>query len=110
MNPEEIDPDEHQGTPSDVPTAKVDQELELNDDGELILPDYLVGYVGDFTIRTPNVTGEMETSEHGLGETSDLLGSVPEAGDWHGDLEAGMMAISTDEHPEKVFRITDGDQ
>jgi len=107
MDPEEVPNPDEGGTDPEVPTATVDDTLVV-EDGELILPDYLVGYVGDFTIRSPNATGKMDTTEHGLGETSSLLGVVPEDGDYHSDLEAGMLAIQTEEHPEKVFRIVEG--
>jgi hypothetical protein len=108
MKPEEPPSPDEYGTDTEVPTATPDDTLVV-EDGELILPDYLVGYIGQFTIRTPSVTGEMETTEHGPGETSGVLGAVPEGGDHHADLEAGMMAIETEEHPEKVFRIEEGD-
>jgi hypothetical protein len=105
-------PDEEpevEGTPDTVPTKTPDAELELTDDG-IEMPEFLRGYVGDITMRTPNVTGEFETSELGMPdeEVADVIfAEMPEEGDYHGDLEAGMMALSTDDTPETVFEIID---
>lgn len=104
--PDEVDPD---GTPETVPTKTPDAELRLTDDG-IEMPEFLKGYTGDFTARTPTVTGEFESSEHGLPETEfwdGIIAIYPESGDWHGDLEAGMMGLSTPEHRETVYRIID---
>jgi len=101
-----VDPD---GTPDSVPTKTPDKDLRLTDDG-LEMPDFLKGYVGEFTIRTPNVTGDLETSDAGMpeGDFSDgVIDVYPEGGDYHGDLEEGMLAISTDEHGETVYEVVD---
>lgn len=105
-------PDEElevEGTPDTVPTKTPDAELELTDEG-IEMPEFLRGYVGDITMRTPNVTGEFETSEAGMPDedvVDTIFAEMPEAGDYHADLEAGMMALSTEETPETVFQIID---
>jgi hypothetical protein len=104
--PEDFDED---GTPASVPTKEPDATLALTDEG-IEMPEFLRGYVGDFTIRTPNVTGELETTESGLpdAEVSDTIFAVyPNSGDYHGDLREGLLAISTPGHPETVFEIDD---
>lgn len=104
--PEEVCPD---GTPDDVPTKSPDAELRLTDEG-LEMPAFLQGYTGEFTIRTPSVTGEFETAADGLptGEFWDgIIAVYPDAGDWHGDLREGLMGISTETHRETVFEIID---
>jgi len=104
--PDEV---EAEGTPDTVPTKTPDAELRLTDDG-IEMPEFLKGYSGEITMRTPNVTGEFETSDAGLPETEfwdGIIAECPEAGDWHGDLEAGMMGLSTPDHCETVYRIID---
>jgi len=101
--------DEDEGTPNDVPTKSPDAELRLTDDG-LEMPAFLKGYVGEFRMRTPSLTGEFETTDSGL-PTDDfyngIIAACPESGDYHGDLEAGMMGLSTDDRRETVYRIID---
>ena len=97
------------GVPDDVPTKEPDAELRLTDDG-LEMPGFLKGHVGDFTIRTPSATGEFETTDAGLPTDEYYDGAIsayPDGGDYHGDLRAGLMAISTDQHPETVYEIVD---
>lgn len=104
--PEQI---EAEGTPDDVPVKEPDADLRLTDEG-LEMPEFLKGYVGEFTMRTANVTGEFETSDAGLPESEfydGLIAVYPEDGDYHGDLTAGLMGISTTEHRETVYRIVD---
>lgn len=55
--PEEVMPE---GTPDSVPTKTPDAELRLTDEG-LEMPEFLKGYTGTFTMRTPSITGEFET-------------------------------------------------
>jgi len=100
---------EVEGTPDTVPTKTPDSELKLTDEG-IEMPEFLRGYVGDITMRTPNVTGEFETSEAGMPDedvVDTIFAEMPEGGDYHADLEAGMMALSTEETPETVFEIVD---
>jgi len=104
--PEDI---EQEGTPSDVPTKQPDDELKLTDDG-LEMPKFLKGYVGEFEIRTPNITGELETSDAGLPEDDyfdGMIAAYPNEGDYHGDLREGLLAISTDTRRETVYEIID---
>ena len=104
--PDEI---EKEGTPDSVPEKQPDAALRLTDEG-ITMPEFLKGYVGDFTIRTPNVTGELETSDEGMptGDVYDgILAMYPESGDYHGDLREGLLAISTPKHPETVFEVID---
>jgi hypothetical protein len=81
-------------------------ELELRDDG-LEIPEELVGYVGTFQIRTPNVDGDLETTDAGLPEFLPTLGSMTEAGDWNEDIEAGEIAFSAPGFSERKFAIVD---
>jgi hypothetical protein len=109
MSADERPKEEPTATPDrDQPTSP-DATLRLTDDG-LELPEVLKGYVGEFQIRTPKVTGTFETTDAGLpdGDFYDgVIAVFPDAGAYHGDLDAGMMAISTDEHRETVYEIID---
>lgn len=104
--PEDV---ETEGTPADVPTKEPDATLKLTDDG-LEMPEFLKGFVGEFTIRTPNVTGELETTDTGLPEEDHFDGVIaayPEDGDYHGDLREGLMGLSTTDRRETVYEIVD---
>jgi hypothetical protein len=109
MSADERPDGESTGTPDrDQPTSP-DATLRLTDAG-LELPRVLRGYVGEFQIRTPKVTGTFETTDAGLpdGDFYDgVIAVYPGRGTCHGDLDAGMMAISTDEHRETVYEIID---
>ena len=97
------------GTLDRVQTTSPDATLRLTDAG-LELPEVLTGYVGQFQIRTPRQTGTFETTDAGLpdGDFYDgVIAVYPGRGTRHGDLDAGMMAISTDEHGETVYEIID---
>jgi len=98
-----------EGTPDSIPTKEPDAALYLTDDG-ITMPEFLKGYVGEFTIRTPNVTGELETSDEGM-PTDDVYDGIfakyPKEGDYHGDLREGLLAISTPRTPETVFEVID---
>jgi len=86
-----------------------DAALRLTDDG-LEMPEFLKGYVGTFQIRTPRRTGTFETTDAGLPDVDFYDGVIavyPGRGTCHGDLDAGMMAISTAEHRETVYEIID---
>ncbi len=108
MNPP--DPDEAfepEGEPG--PVREPDDTLRLTDNG-LEMPDFLQGFVGEFTVRTPSLTGEFETTTHGLPESDfydGIIAVYPESGDFHGDLEEGMLAISIPEHREMIYEIDD---
>lgn len=104
--PDDVDPD---GTPATIPTKEPDATLRLTDDG-IEMPEFLKGHVGEFTIRTPNITGDFETTDSGLPEDDvwdGVIAGYPNDGDYHGDLREGLMGISTDEHRETVFEIVD---
>lgn len=105
----EIPDEEPEGTPDDTPTKTPDDELRLTDDG-LEMPVFLRGYVGSFTIRTPQITGDFETTDSGLPEDEfydGVIATYPEDGDYHGDLREGLLAISTPRHTETVYEIHD---
>ena len=100
---------ENDGTPDSLPTKEPDATLKLTDDG-LEMPDFLKGYVGSFQIRTPNLTGEYDTTDAGLPTDEywdGIIAAYPEEGEYHGDLREGLMAISTDDHRETVYEIVD---
>ena len=109
MSTDELPEEVPEGTPQSVPVKSPDATLRLTDDG-LEMPEFLKGYVGTFQIRTPKVTGGFETTDSGLPDAEfydGVIAAYPEAGDYHGDLEAGLMGISTDEHRETVYEIID---
>lgn len=100
---------EDKGTPADVPDKEPDATLKLTDDG-LEMPEFLKGYVGEFEIRTPSITGKLETEAVGLPEDDYFDGIIavrPSDGDYHGDLREGLLAISTTDHRETVYEIID---
>lgn len=101
--------EEPDGTPADVPTKTPDGALRLTDDG-LEMPVFLRGYVGEFTMRTPSVTGDFETTTSGLPDEPFYDGPIaayPEAGEYHGDLREGLLAFSTPTHGETVYEVQD---
>jgi hypothetical protein len=81
-------------------------ELELRDEG-LEIPEELVGFVGEFQIRTPNVDGSLETTPGGLPEFLSVLGAMTGAGDYNEDIAAGEISFATPEFPERKYRIID---
>lgn len=108
----EESPDEGELIPDggEVKTAEPDETLRLTDEG-IEMPDMLRGYVGSFTLRTADITGDFETTESGLPDTDYFDGVIavyPEDdGDYNPHLEEGLMSLETDEHPERVFRVVD---
>jgi hypothetical protein len=83
-----------------------DGTLVLDDDG-LHLPDWLVGYVGTFTVETPSITMRPTTTDRGLSEVSSILGAYPDDGDWNDHLEAGQIGLSTPGHEERIYDLDD---
>jgi hypothetical protein len=81
-------------------------ELELRDEG-LEIPEELIGFVGEFQIRTPNVDGDLETAPGGLPEFLPVLGAMPAAGDYNEDIEAGEISFAAPGFSERKYRITD---
>lgn len=55
----------------------------------------------------PNVDGTLTTTDHGMGEHSEVLGAVPEAGTYNDDLEEGQLALSHSGHEEVVYQVVD---
>lgn len=94
----------------DDDTVQPDGTLRLTDEG-IQMPDFLKGHVGSFTIRTADVTGELQTTEHGLPETDFYDGVIAiypdDDGEYNPDLGPGLMAIETPQHGEDVFEIID---
>lgn len=83
-----------------------DGTLVLDDDG-LHLPDWLVGYVGTFTVETPSITMRPTTTDRGLSKVNSTLGVYPDDGDWNERLEAGQIALSTPGHEEQICDLDD---
>lgn len=85
------------------------ETLRLTDDG-IELPDFLRGYSGSFTMRTPAVTGEIETSAGGLPDVTFYDGPLavyPSDGEYNDDLSSGEMAFATPPDGETIYRIVD---
>ena len=91
-------------------TATPDETLRLTDDG-MEMPTMLRGYVGSFTLRTADVTGDITTTPGGLPDTDfydGVLAVYPDDdGDYNPHLEAGLLSFETSDHPERVFEIRD---
>jgi len=105
----DVQGEEDRGTAETVPEKTPDATLRLTDDG-IEMPEFLKGFIGEFKIRTPNVTGEFETTPDGLPDEEyydGVIAAYPEAGDYHSDLTEGVMAISTEDHPEAVYQVLD---
>lgn len=86
-------------------TVDPDGTLVLDDEG-LHLPDWLVGFVGTFTVETPTITIRPTTTDHGLGEVSDLIAAYPKAGTWNERLTEGQIALKAAGR-ERVYEIDD---
>lgn len=100
---------EEEGASDQLPTKTPDAKLRLTDKG-IEMPEILKGHVGEFKIRTPNITGEYETTDAGLPEDEYYDGAIaalPGGGDYHGDLEGNMMAVSVPREPEAVYEVID---
>lgn len=105
----ELPDEEPEGTPDDAPTKTPDDQLRLTDDG-IEMPAFLRGYVGEFTMRTPQITGDFETTDSGLPDEQFYdgpLAAYPDDGTYHGDLREGLLAFSTPTHGETVYEILD---
>lgn len=79
-------------------------------DGGIEMPDMLRGYQGQFEIRTPNITGQMNTTEEGLPDTDFYDGPIaayPNAGDYNEHINEGEMVIQARGHPDTKFTIVD---
>lgn len=83
--------------------------LELTDEG-IEMPERLKGYVGQFEIKTPNVTAQFNTTEKGLttDDYSDAVwGVYPDGGDYHDELDEGEMIIQARGYSAKKYRVID---
>ena len=87
-----------------------DATLRLTDDG-LELPTFLRGHVGAFTLRTADITGEFQTTDHGLPDTEfydGVLAAYPDDdGEHNPHLRAGLLSFETPDHHEVVFEVHD---
>lgn len=85
-------------------------KLRLTDDG-LEMPEMLRGYKGQFEVRTPQITAQLNTSEEGLPDTDfydDVFAVYPEAGDYNDHIEEGQMVVSVRGGvPDTKFEIVD---
>jgi len=86
-------------------------ELRLTDEG-IEMPEMLKGYVGQFEIKTNNITAQMNTTEAGLPEDdiSDVVwatypGSAD--GDYNNDIEHGEMVVQARGYPATKFSVID---
>lgn len=90
--------------------AAPDETLRLTDEG-LEMPEMLRGYVGSFKVRTADITGEIQTTEHGLPDEEfyeGVLSVYPDDdGNYNPHLESGLMSFETADNPERVFEIVD---
>lgn len=82
------------------------ETLHITEEG-LELPDWLQGHVGSFSLKTPNVDGDLETTEHGLGTHNQVLASVPEPGDYNEELDEGQLALRKPGYPWRVYQVVD---
>lgn len=91
-------------------TVEADATLRLTDEG-LEMPEFLKGYVGSFTLRTADITGTFETTDHGMPETKFYDGPIAaypdDDGDYNPDLGSGYMALATPDHGEEIFAVLD---
>lgn len=84
-------------------------QLRLTDDG-LEMPEMLRGYKGQFEIKTPNITGQINTTEEGLPDEDFYDGPIanyPEEGDYNDRLDEGEMIVQARGYPNTKFEIVD---
>lgn len=95
---------------ADSVDATPDETLVLKEKG-IQMPEMLRGYSGKFEVRTANVDGVFHTADGGLPDAEFFDGVIAvypdDDGDYNPELREGLMAISTDLHEEKVFRVED---
>lgn len=92
-------------------TVEPDDTLRLTDDG-IEMPEMLRGYVGQWHIKTADVTGQLETTDEGLPDAEFYDGPIAvypdDDGDYNPRLGPGLMEIyTTSEADSKVFRVID---
>jgi hypothetical protein len=85
-----------------------DGTLVLTDEG-LEVPDWLDGFVGTFTMSTPNITGRFKTTDQGMSgpRTTSLVMSPPNEGTYNERLPAGHIALTARGRPEYIYEIDD---
>lgn len=86
--------------------VETDGTLVLDDEG-LHLPEWLVGFVGTFTVETPNITMRPKTTKSGLGEVSEMLKTYPDSSTWNARLSEGQIAMKTALNAERIYDIDD---
>lgn len=96
---------------SEIETAKPDRKLRLTDEG-LEMPDMLRGYVGQFHVRTADITGQFNTTESGLPDTEFWDGPLAvypdDDGDYNPHLGPGLIEVyTTSREDSMIFEIID---
>ena len=90
--------------------VEVDGQLRLTDEG-LELPEFLKGHVGEFTLKTADITGTYQTTDAGMPTDDFYDGPIAvypdDDGDYNPELGPGYLAIGTPEHGEEIFEIID---
>ena len=94
-----------------VEKAEPDETLLLTDEG-LQMPDMLRGYVGQFHVKTADITGQYNTTDSGLPDTEfwdGVLAVYPEDdGDYNPHLGEGLIEVYlTNPDASKVFEVVD---
>ena len=94
-----------------VEKAEPDETLLLTDEG-LQMPDMLRGYVGQFHVKTADITGQYNTTDSGLPDTEfwdGVLAVYPDDdGDYNPHLGEGLIEVyTTDKSASKVFEVVD---
>jgi len=91
-------------------TAAEHETLRLTEEG-IEMPEMLRGYVGEFVLRTADMTGTFHITEHGLPDADyydGVISTYPDDdGDYNPHLGPGLLSLETSEHEEKVFRVLD---
>jgi hypothetical protein len=86
-----------------------DATLRLTDGG-IEMPGWLKGYTGTFTMKTPSVDGDLETTDEGMPDTEFYDGPIaamPESGDYNEHIPAGCMILTAPGRPETLYEIVD---
>ncbi|MDQ2052924.1 hypothetical protein RBH26_21005 [Natronolimnohabitans sp. A-GB9] len=90
--------------------VEADGQLRLTDDG-LEMPEFLKGHVGEFTLKTADITGSFQTIDAGMPTDDFYDGPIAvypdDDGDYNPELAAGYMALGTPSHGEEIFEIID---
>lgn len=106
MSEAAVDEPKYASEPDDIRDGGV---LRLTEDG-IQMPDFLRGFSGTFMMFTPNVDGELETTEEGLPDVEyydGIFAVDTNSGDYNEWLEAGDIAFETPNHPVTRYTILD---